>query len=962
MSFYYKVKFLSQQLPIFIKKSGGLLPLIRKTAMLFFHKGYDGLKEKALGGTKDNEIAGYEKVFNNLKNSSTVSFDLGKVKSLIDNEKTKVISFDIFDTLLSRPSIYPTDILYVLADKVDSEYNIDFISMRLDAESKMGRDDANIYDIYKWISKKYHLPMPICEKLLNEEVELEKKLLFCREEIYEIYQYAVKSNKRIIAISDMYLTEGILRDFLQSKGYQKIDKIYVSNYFKKRKSNGFLFEEVIKRENCEPSSILHIGDNYHSDYVRSLNNGMIGVYCPSIQDQILKNLSFRQKTYEGILSADPAVRLIAGFAWNKFSKFLTEKKQSALFSDMYELGVLGIGPVLLAAMLKTINTKFPENYEKIFFASRDGYLPVKVYNLLHQYVSNSVEGEYFQAGRVLYYSSLSNDFYSFISPETHGHEICIEDFLNRFIRNGEVNSKIKARLNSDDLKVKKSDASNWTRSLEKVKPLIEEYIKYNNANLYKYYSRVFSGSQEHLVFDCGYSGSISKSLANILCNRRFDKLYLWETEKNKENDRALGTKTYSLFGDLNEKKYGGLYLLFEEIFSPVDKRAISVGETGKPIFIDENYSEKMKKDIQACQRGVLDLCRSFCNLFSDYLACVKPKKLNTLLDVINESVNLSPFCESDLFQNIVFPDDITGEKTSLSKKIEKLRHYPSPVVGTGFYNPNNYFKFQDVYPITGPVSFNKIGLHVHLYDQTLIYELLSYLNNLPSHTDVYITTSKSEVVNSLERILESTTSFINKPKVILCENRGRDVAPWLVNLKEIQFEYDLFAHLHGKRSPQNGFDGEVWRKYLFDNLLSSKALNEIFTIFKKYPDVGCVFPGPYLNVFNQWRYNGVEVIGENENLMNELIERYPVQRRTEIRRSDMFFSVGTMFWYRPEALADLFDANLSVNDFPVEPIGLDGTYAHGVERLLKISCENKGFRAMGWTSFHLDQTIPFVWL
>lgn len=961
MSLFYKVNFLRRHLPIFLKKSGGFLPLTKKVLTIFFHKGYDGLKERALGRAENCDKTEYEKVFNYLKYDHASFFDLEKVKSLIENEKIKVVSFDIFDTLLSRPSVFPTDVLYVLADKVKLEYNIDFISMRLNAESKMGKDNANIFDIYKWISKEYNLSKDICLKLLNEELELEKKLLFRREEIYQLYQHAVKSNKRVIAVSDMYLTEEILKEFLQIKGYKKIDKVYVSNQFNRRKSNGLLFDEVIKRENCAPGNILHIGDNYQSDYVQPLSKGIVGFYYPSVQDEILKKQGFWKKTYERIQYADSAIRLIQGFAWNKFSELLIGEKHAALFTDMYKLGLFGIGPVLLAAMLKTINSDFSRNYEKIFFASRDGYFPVRIYNLLHQYVKNSIKGEYFQSGRILYYTALANDFNSFISPETHGHEISIKSFLKRFIRNEEFKLRIENSLNSCELEILKSDSLNWSKTLEKVKPLIEEYIEYNNTNLYKYYSKIFSSSYKHLVFDCGYSGSISRSLANVLPSHKFDKLYLWETENNKKNDKKFGTTTYSLFGDLDEKKYGGLYLLFEEIFSPVDKRAICVDEKGSPIFIDENYSSEMKQDILDCQRGITDLCIAFCNLFSDYLAYLKPSKLDAILDGINASVNLSPFCEADLFKRVVFPDDSTGEKISLTKKMEKLRCYSSPVVGTGFYNPNNYFKYQDVYPILdSTLTKEKIGVHVHLHDQTLIWELLFYINNLPSQTDVYITTSKSEAINPLERILETSTFFINKPKVILCENRGRDVAPWLINLRQIQLKYDLFAHLHGKRSPQNGDDGEVWRRYLFDNLLSVKALSEIFTIFKKYPDVGCVFPGPYLNVFNQWRYNGIEVIGDNEYLMNKLIARCSSHHFKEITRSDMFFSVGTMFWYRPAALTTLFDANLSIEDFPVEPIGLDGTYAHAVERMLKICCEGKGFRTMAWTSQHLDQTISFM--
>jgi lipopolysaccharide biosynthesis protein len=54
--------------------------------------------------------------------------------------------------------------------------------------------------------------------------------------------------------------------------------------------------------------------------------------------------------------------------------------------------------------------------------------------------------------------------------------------------------------------------------------------------------------------------------------------------------------------------------------------------------------------------------------------------------------------------------------------------------------------------------------------------------------------------------------------------------------------------------------------------------------------------------------------------------------------------VGTMFWARPAALAPLLRLGLTWDDYPPEPLPIDGTMLHALERLIPLVAEDAGYR------------------
>jgi lipopolysaccharide biosynthesis protein len=51
-----------------------------------------------------------------------------------------------------------------------------------------------------------------------------------------------------------------------------------------------------------------------------------------------------------------------------------------------------------------------------------------------------------------------------------------------------------------------------------------------------------------------------------------------------------------------------------------------------------------------------------------------------------------------------------------------------------------------------------------------------------------------------------------------------------------------------------------------------------------------------------------------------------------------------MFWARTSALAPLFEAGLSWEDYRPEPLPYDGTVLHAIERLVTLITRDRGFK------------------
>lgn len=227
----------------------------------------------------------------------------------------------------------------------------------------------------------------------------------------------------------------------------------------------------------------------------------------------------------------------------------------------------------------------------------------------------------------------------------------------------------------------------------------------------------------------------------------------------------------------------------------------------------------------------------------------------------------------------------------------------------------------------------KFAVVIHLFYLDSFAELIPYLRNIPVEFDLLVTSPDLKAADEISKYRPQLTCLQNI-RVFQTVNRGRDIGAWLCGIPaDEHFKYDVILKIHVKKSPQmpEAFTRE-WQNFMNDNLLGSPALAAgVLQAFADEPALGTVFP-PYppevtLQCPEAFAGNSDAACAGKEFLQK--LNLAPPPETTQ-----PVFGVGSMFYYRPEALKKLLTCGMLYEDFPAEPLPLCGTITHALERLI----------------------------
>src|SRR5690606_26893142 len=100
-----------------------------------------------------------------------------------------------------------------------------------------------------------------------------------------------------------------------------------------------------------------------------------------------------------------------------------------------------------------------------------------------------------------------------------------------------------------------------------------------------------------------------------------------------------------------------------------------------------------------------------------------------------------------------------------------------------------------------PLPPLKIGVHLHLFYEDMAEECIGYLNNIPSPFDLYLSVPGHMDTNVWEEQFKSGLALVRQVTITRVPNRGRDLAPLIIEFGKQLVGYDVIAHFHTKKSP-----------------------------------------------------------------------------------------------------------------------------------------------------------------
>ncbi|MBD0787957.1 HAD hydrolase-like protein [Vibrio sp. Y2-5] len=434
------------------------------------------------------------------------------LNNLTISENIKNIFSDFFDTVVSR-NCHPEEIKKMWCSDVIDAFNLsmrsaDLYKLRSMIECELS--DINFSHTLEKEFKYKELVSLLFEQLSSElnlntnkgrfvskcielELNLEMKHQYINIDVVEFIKSCYNKGIDVYIVSDFYMDSSFMEQLLRHHKIERfIKKVYVSSECLSSKRTGALYRKVICENDICTTETLMIGDNYHSDYVKALEEDLSSVH-------IDRNETFQ--FYEQSLIKNNIKELRCRLN----EKFRDDKSISFCWMAI---------PLYVFIKKLTLNLEFNQ-IKNIIFLAREGEFLKEIYDNLSN--STTTQSHYMYASRrATYLPSLKNlaeesfskllEQYPRISLKSFISSLGLDKHLNSFqdaLPDLSFEEQYENLESSDEFKKLISNpvfCKVYDRERARQKKYLNEYIDY------------LVGKEELHLVDVGWRGSIQDNI------------------------------------------------------------------------------------------------------------------------------------------------------------------------------------------------------------------------------------------------------------------------------------------------------------------------------------------------------------------------------------------------------------------------------------------------------------------
>lgn len=591
----------------------------------------------------------------------------------VSEERYQVISFDLFDTLVKRPVVNPADLFLIVGYRL----NINgFMNMRIMAEQVTRRhmpymrEEVTLQEIYATFVKLFHVDYSV-ERLVETELAVELAYCMPRKAIIGVYNYAKTCGKKVVILTDTYLSRDFIEKILANCAICGYERLYVSSDDNATKASGRLYRKLfadLDQLGISKKSVLHIGDNKKTDIKMAKEAGMAVQHVLSVKDIFISRVKQKQILERNEKYGDN--NLILGYIMSELydNPYRIIDKQTLFNGAINLLGEIVLGPFILSMVKWMLEDALSEHVEELIWIYRDGYIPSVIFDKLRPLYSNcsiTTKKMYLSRNMRYYFGALDkNGIWEKLYDISVDPNMSVERFIEK-------------RLLIEE-KQKKEDAFNIFRNFgyqsineaiggrdkwQEIVPELEDCY-YENAQeqveqIRRYYNKIIDRNKKTAIFDVGYRASVSehfkkyegfKTIAYQVIGRPVSKTV------GIRND--LKVKSYVEYGEIIVKNTMIIHTLIEQAISEQDRGTAITYDAVKDCLDMEEGSHDVS--VERLQSGILKFVEGFIQTFAEDIPNLDLQGFQffaTLYDVLQspsvrdaEAIGKIEFCESEFIR------------------------------------------------------------------------------------------------------------------------------------------------------------------------------------------------------------------------------------------------------------------------------------------------------------------------